>query len=483
MKLLLKFVSGPLAFFLFYHISPAALSPEARIVLAIFGWMVTWWMAQPVPWAISSLLPLLLFPASGLMSIGQTASLYGQNIFFWVMGTILMGYALERHGLAKRFALWFLSLRLVSGSTHHLIFGFMLVTGLISSHISDAATVAMMMPVGLSLASFVRAVPGFPTSQKSNIGALLPLGAMYGAAAGGLTTIMGVPYNALCIDLLERFTGRTLGWFNWMLAGVPTFLTALVTFYIILLLFLPPEISAIPGGEAFLRGQREKLGRFSSGERATLFIFLTMVVLFILPPVVRLSLGSFHPFSQWLSMALSIWTVPVVVLLLLFCTPVDWRKGEFVLNWRDAVEHAPWNIMFLCAAAVAVTGTLDEFGFVDFVGTWIGSLGIGPLRLPFVAAYLMAFGTNLFSGTAAASLFCTIFIPAAQQAGFNPASIAMIIPAMGVGLMLPWSGAVAATAFATGQIEMRNMIRIGAVATVVFAFLVTGIHILLAPIL
>ena len=70
-----------------------------------------------------------------------------------------------------------------------------------------------------------------------------------------------------------------------------------------------------------------------------------------------------------------------------------------------------------------------------------------------------------------------------DQADFNPASIAMIIPAMGVGLMLPWSGAVAATAFATGQIEMRNMIRIGAVATVVFAFLVTGIHILLAPIL
>ena len=102
------------------------------------------------------MLPLLLFPGFQLMTIGNTVSLYGQNIFFWVMGTILMGYAMQRHGLAKRFALWFLSWRAVGGNTYRLVFGFMLVTALVSIFISNAATVAMMMPVGISLATVAR---------------------------------------------------------------------------------------------------------------------------------------------------------------------------------------------------------------------------------------------------------------------------------------------------------------------------------------
>ena len=52
-----------------------------------------------------------------------------------------------------------------------------------------------------------------------------------------------------------------------------------------------------------------------------------------------------------------------------------------------------------------------------------------------------------------------------------------------VGLMLPWAGAAAGTAFASGQIKMKNMIRVGVVATLIFPFLVATIHILFAPIL
>ena len=460
-----------------------ALNFETRVTLGTFAWMIAWWMAQPVPWAISSLLPCLILPLFRVTAINDVFALYGQGIFFWIWGTILMGYAMDRHGLAKRFALWFLSLRIVSGNTHRLVFGFMLVTAIISSHISDAATVAMMIPVGVSLAGYVRSVAGLAPTQKSNLGALLALGAMYASAAGGLATIAGVPYSALSISLLENFTGRTLGWFNWMLAGVPVSLTSLVVFYFLLRRFLPPEITSMPGGREHLLRERAKLGPISRGEIGTLFVFLTMVILFISPPLIRFLLGAENPAARWVGATVSIWIVPIVVLLLLFCTPTAWRKGEFLLSWREAVAHSPWSIMILCTAAVAMTDQLVEFGFVELAGGFIGNLGMGPTTLPFVAAYLMGFGTNLFSGTAATTFLGSILIPASQQVGFNPASMAMIIPNLGVGLMVPWSGAVAGAAFATGEIEMRMMLRIGAVATVLFAFLVAIIHILLAPIL
>ncbi len=82
MQLFLKFASGPLAFLVLSSIAFDELRPPAHVALAVFGWMVAWWMAQPVPWAVTSLLPLLLFPSFGVMTIGRTAELYGQNIFF-----------------------------------------------------------------------------------------------------------------------------------------------------------------------------------------------------------------------------------------------------------------------------------------------------------------------------------------------------------------------------------------------------------------
>ena len=84
MKLLLRFASGPITFLLLYLLPMGELSPQARTALAVFGWMIAWWMTQPMPWAISSLLPLILFPMLRLMNIGDIVGLYGQEIFFWI---------------------------------------------------------------------------------------------------------------------------------------------------------------------------------------------------------------------------------------------------------------------------------------------------------------------------------------------------------------------------------------------------------------
>ena len=87
--------------------------------------------------------------------------------------------------------------------------------------------------------------------------------------------------------------------------------------------------------------------------------------------------------------------------------------------------------------------------------------------------------TNFISGTA---LYCTIFIPAAAQLGFNPASMAILIGNIAVGIIFPWAGATAATAFAAGDISMDRMIRIGIAATVMFIAIVATIHLMMAGI-
>ena len=126
---------------------------------------------------------------------------------------------------------------------------------------------------------------------------------------------------------------------------------------------------------------------------------------------------------------------------------------------------------------------MTQFGFVEFMGGIVGNLGIGATAPPYLTAALVAGTTNLMSGTAAAALYCSIFIPATVQIGYNPASIAVLIANVALGLVFPWAGAVAATASACGEVSMERMIRIGVVATVVSTGIVATIHLIMAGLL
>ena len=188
---------------------------------------------------------------------------------------------------------------------------------------------------------------------------------------------MGVPHNAISVSLLEQFTGRQLGFFEWMRVGVPVFLALLVAFYGILWVLVRPEIRDIPSGEAFLRAERAKLGGLRANERRVMFVFAMMVTLFTLPTLAALAFGAEHPVAQWAIRALPVWVVPPAVMFLLFTIRSSDQTGDALLTWRDAEHHGPWNTMFLVGGAVAMTDALTQFGFVELMGGVIKGLGIG----------------------------------------------------------------------------------------------------------
>lgn len=482
---LLKLLAGPAAFGLILAL-PLALSYQGRVALATFGCVIVWWITQPIPWAVAAMLPFVVFPAAGVMDIAATMRLYGQPIFFWIMGTVLMGYAIEKHGLARRIALAFLALPGVGSKTHRLTFTYMFMVGVVSMFVSDAATVAMMIPIGMSVVRHVRNVTEGVTDvahgRLANLAAFITLGTLYAAVAGGTATMMGVPHNAVAISMLQRFTGRQLGFFEWMVAGVPVFLALLVVFFLTLWALVRPELRDLPGGEAFLRTERAKLGPLRSNERRVLSVFAVMVLLFVLPSVTGLVLGSQHPGTAAVNRALSIWVVPPVVMFLLFGIRST-EPGAALLTWKDAEAQSPWNIMILVSAGVAMTDAITQFGFVEMMGAAIGGLGIRAVGLPYLVAGLVSVTTNMISGTAAATLYCGIFIPAAAQIGYNPTSMAILVANVAIGVALPWAGATSASAFAGGEVDMRRMVRVGAVATAVFSVVVATIHLMIAGVL
>ena len=76
-------VGGPLAFLLIMlFFKPADLSEQGVAVLATTCWVAIWWVTETIPIEVTALLPILLFPLSGGLSLPVTGASYGHKFIF-----------------------------------------------------------------------------------------------------------------------------------------------------------------------------------------------------------------------------------------------------------------------------------------------------------------------------------------------------------------------------------------------------------------
>ena len=209
------------------------------------------------------------------------------------------------------------------------------------------------------------------------------------------------------------------------------------------------------------------------GEKNVLFVFFIAAAMFISPAALPTLLGTQNPFVAWLDAATSIWVVPPIILLLLFSLPVNLRKNEFTLNWRESAERLPWHVLLLVTSATALIDALAHFGFMEVVSQSISGISTNKITFPFLISLTTAFSTNFIPGVPASAIFTGILIPIAQQFHFNPASIAMVVPSSAVGIIFPWAGATTATAFGFGQISLKDLVRIGILAQLILVIVVS----------
>lgn len=131
--------------------------------------MATYWTAEVTPLAVTSLMPMFLFPMFGLLPAGRVAAHYFKDINFLFFGGLVVAIAIEKCNLHLRIAL---SVMKIAGAKLHTMMGaFMAVTAFLSMWISNTATTAMMLPIAVATVKTITgegAEEDTSTSQNSD---------------------------------------------------------------------------------------------------------------------------------------------------------------------------------------------------------------------------------------------------------------------------------------------------------------------------
>ena len=456
----LRLLAGPAAFAAVRAAPLTGLAPEAHFAVSAYAWVLAWWVAVPVPWAVTSFLPFVLLPVGGVLPFADVAARYGHTILPYLVGVMLFGHAFRKHGLARRIALAALCLPGVARSSGGLILAILAVSAVLSAVVSDLAVIVMMTPIGLSITRSVAAGAG-------RLAAAASLAVLYGAAAGGLATPAGILFNAVTLSLLERLTGYSVTFAQWTSTGVVLTAAHLPICYLVLKLMLPPEVGAITGGRDRFRQERARLGPLSRGEKNVLFVLILMLVLWILPTFATIGF-------------LDIWYVPPVAMVLLFVLPVDAQRGEATLEAGDVQAGIGWNLVLLVLGGMALADVLAGVGVIEWLAAMLtGNVTAG--ALPWLAGLVTPLLTQVTNGAATSMMVSTILFPIADALGYNPAILARIIAGTAQGVALPWSSPAVAAAFAFGAVGLGTMFRVGLVVTVLTSIVVVVLSMILVP--
>ena len=444
-------VFGPLVFFALRYTPLFSLPNEALLVVALATWMIIWWITEAVSISVTALLPLIIYPLSGLMGVNEVGANYGSSIVFLFFGGFVLALALEKVNLHRRIAL---SIIHRTGTTpNRVILGFMLATGFISMWISNTASTVVMLPIALSVIQLLVQSDFKFTANEQRFSLSIMLGIAFSANAGGIATVIGTPPNSVLIGLLENEYNIQISFFKWMLIGLPfsLCLIGLIYFLFTQVLFSNTGI-VFKTDEDVISKQLEQLGPLRGDEKHVLVVFALMVFFWVF----RTLINSYIP-----TLGLTDTIISVGGAIALFSIPSDFRNDRFILEWKDT-QRLAWGILILFGGGLALAKGMAQTGIVSAITDVISQADFNVLLTVSLLIALMLFMTELMSNVALVAVLSPVI--AGIAVGLDIPIIYMLIPvtmSSSCAFMLPMATPPNAIVFASGYIKVSQMARAG----------------------
>lgn len=421
------------------------------IITAVVAWLcMVWWIFEPIPIPVTSLLPIAVFPITGVLTAEQVGASVGSPLIILLMGGFLLSRGMESTGAHKRVALAVVNL--VGGRRpHRLVLGFMLAGALLSMWISNTASALMLMPVALAVLA--------SCSDRKQLAVPLLLGLAWSCSIGGLGTPIGTPPNLIFMQVYEESTGRVISFGQWMSWGVPVVALLLPLAWWWVTRNLAREIAiSLPA-----------VGPWRSAERRVLVIF----ALTALAWVTRAE--PFGGWQQWFGLPnANDASVALLAVLALFIAHDN--QGEPLIEWQQA-SQIPWGVLLLFGGGICLARAFVASGLSAQVGDALTLVSVLPVYfMMLLLALAVTFLTEATSNTATTALLMPVFAAVALAVELDP--LWLMVPAAmsaSCAFMLPVATAPNAVVFGSGELPIQRMVREGFVLNLIGALVITTI--------
>ncbi|MCM2316644.1 MAG: SLC13 family permease [Thermoanaerobaculia bacterium] len=443
------------------------------------------WLSEALPLGLTALIPLVVFPLTGIRTAEQAAAPYANSAVFLFLGGFLVASAVEKWGLHRRIA-WH-TLRRVGTEPRRIVLAVLIASAGLSMWISNTATTLMLAPIAVAI------VHGAAGTHEGDLGAehdnpLARLGSAtllavcYGASLGGLGTPIGTPTNLIFLGSVKELfpSAATVSFAQWMLFGCVYLAFTLPACWLILIVAMRLGKGApIPLEKLGL----EKPTTLARAEKLTIALFTVTALLWMFRA--DIVIGENFRIPGWSNLfpaakAINDSTVALVMAFVGFLLPVG--EGKRLIGWEE-FKRAPWEILILFGGGFALADGFEASGFskwcgerLEFVGGW------PPVATILVICVVVTLLSEMASNVATASAMMPVMAAVAVTIGVHPYFLMLpAVLAASSGFMLPVATAPNTIVFGTGLVKVRDMARTGFTLDLVCAVVITLITFLVIP--
>lgn len=406
-------------------------------VLTIFIGLVVGWSC--VDFICSSLLGMILLGFTGYASVaGVFGEGFSGNLFLTVFFTFVVAAYLERIGVFKQLADWFVSRKVNIGRPYVFSLLIMLASYIMGMFISVTATIIIMWTMFYSICEEVGIKP------QSKYAVLEMLGIAF-AADVGFTLFPFKAMAMLVIGSIETNLGMTPNGLAWTAVSFILGMTTLLAYLALMKFVLRPDVTPLLSQEDRFADLRNNITLNSEQKIAA----ITMVVF-----LVAVMAPSALPDCLLKTVLNGLGIVGCLAFTAMFLCLL--RKGDgstFMSFNKDANSNVNWQVLLLFAATTPCGSALasDEAGVMPWLQTVLDPVFAGMSPVLFTIAFVVIFGTltqfmhNMVLAAVAVPIMCQFAIPL----GANPLVVGVLMAfVLNIGICTPGGSTPGALAFA-----------------------------------
>lgn len=402
--------------FMVYQLLSA--TPQLATATAILLWAAANWLLGTMPDYVTALATCAFAVLMGVAAPSVSFAGFANPSWFLLLGVLGIGAAVSKSGLLYRIALHMLKLLPQTYLGQSLA---MALTGLLFTPLLPSANSrsAIASPLARELSEAMR----FPALGKGSAG--LAMSSFLGFGQMYFVFLNGTNICLLAWSLLPPAVRQQVTWGTWLWWALPLGLLTFIGSYLAIVLMYKPEPTTGVSRKT-ISAQLRILGPLAGSERTTATVLGLVLLGFI-------TQGWHGVDPAWVSLG--------GFLLLVTLGVVD----------KNAMKTIDWGFLLLVGGLVSLSDVTKATGLTVRLTEWIGPilepLGASPYLFIGAVALLMLLARLAVPIQQAVLVMVMSLLPVANQMGFHPFVITVVVLAMSNSWILPQQNSMYLTVY------------------------------------